>query len=101
MEELIEYLYKVVNGLEVSQVVVVKVNTDAEVETSVATVDNLEVTKLYKLEFVCEECVCVHVRIYMCQRNVCVCVCVWGGGGGGGIQVCICMCEYSLANHSV
>ena len=92
MEELIEYLYKVVNGLEVSQVVVVKVNTDAEVETSVATVDNLEITKLYKIEFVSEECVCeyvcVHVRIYMCQRNVCVCVCV-----------CVCVWEGYTSLH--
>ena len=47
MKELVEYFDKVVNCFKVCQVVVVKVNTDAEVQASIATVHYLEVTELY------------------------------------------------------
>ena len=46
MEELIEHFNKVVNCFKVGQVVVIKINTDAEIQPSIATVHNLEVTKL-------------------------------------------------------
>jgi len=43
----VENFNKVVNGFEVRKVVVGDVNTDAEVEASVATVDYLEIPKLH------------------------------------------------------
>jgi len=48
VEVFIENFDKVVNGLEVRQIVVSYVNTDTEVETGVATVNNLEVSKLHR-----------------------------------------------------
>lgn len=46
MEELIEHLNKVVNGLEVGKTVVCCVNTYAEEKTSVPPIDDLEISKL-------------------------------------------------------
>ena len=48
VEIFIENLDEVVNSLEIRKVVVSDVDTDAEVEASVATIDNLEITKLHK-----------------------------------------------------
>ena len=45
-EELIQDLHKVVDGLQVAEVVVLQVQTEAEVQPSVPSVDNLEVTEL-------------------------------------------------------
>lgn len=47
MEVLIENFNKVVNGFQVDEVVVGNINTDAKIEASVTTVDNLEVTELH------------------------------------------------------
>ena len=47
MKIFVENFNKVVNGFEVRKVVVGDVNTDAEVEASVATVDYLEIPKLH------------------------------------------------------
>ena len=58
MKEFVEYFDKVVDCFEIGQVVVIKVNTDTEIQTSIATVHYLEVTELY----------------------MCVCVCVGRGG---------------------
>ena len=49
-EELIQYLHKVVDGLEIAKAVVLEVQTEAEVQTSISSVDNLEVTVLVKQE---------------------------------------------------
>ena len=49
-EELIQYLHKVVDGLKIAEVVVLEVQTKAEVQTSVSSVDNLEVTELVEQE---------------------------------------------------
>ena len=49
-EELIQYLHKVVDGLKIAEVVVLKVKTEAEVQTSISSVDNLEVTELVEQE---------------------------------------------------
>ena len=49
MEELVEDFDKVVNSFKVGKVVVIEVNTDTEIQTSITTVDNLEVTELYDI----------------------------------------------------
>ena len=49
MKILIKNFHKVVNGLKVVEVVIIDIDADAEVETSIASVDNLEVSKLYKV----------------------------------------------------
>jgi len=49
MEVFIQDFDKVVNGFQVSQVVVIDINTNAEVESSVSSIDNLEVSKLNKV----------------------------------------------------
>ena len=49
VEVLIENLYKVMDGLQVVEVVVVDVHTDAEVKPGVSPVDNLEVPELNKV----------------------------------------------------
>lgn len=41
------HFYEVVDGLKIGQIVVVDVNADAEVEASVAPVDDLEVPELW------------------------------------------------------
>lgn len=41
------HLYEVVDGLEIGQIVVVDVHADAEVEASIASVDDLEVPELW------------------------------------------------------
>lgn len=41
------HFYEVVDGLEVGQIVVIDVHTDAEVEASIASVDDLEVPELW------------------------------------------------------
>jgi len=46
VEVFIENFYKVMNSLKICEVVVCYIDTDAEVETSVASVDDFEVTKL-------------------------------------------------------
>ena len=43
---MITYLYKVVDGFQVEQVVITNINTEAEVEACVAAVHNLEVAEL-------------------------------------------------------
>lgn len=43
---MITYLYKVVNGFQVEQVVVTNINTEAEVEPCIAAVHYLEVAEL-------------------------------------------------------
>jgi len=45
----IEDLDKVVDCLQVVKIVIIDVDTDAEVEAGIATVDNLEVSKLDKV----------------------------------------------------
>ena len=59
MKEFVEYFDKVVDCFEIGQVVVIEVNTDTEIEASIATIHYLEVTELYD-------------------------ICVWGGGGYRG-----------------
>ena len=51
VEVLIENLYKVVDGLQVVKVVVSDIHADTKVEASIAPVDNLEVSKLHKIQF--------------------------------------------------
>ena len=46
VEVLIEHLNKVVYGLQVAQVVVIDINTDAEVEPCIPSVDDLKVPEL-------------------------------------------------------
>ena len=46
VEKLIEHLHKVVNGLQVSQVVVAHINADTEIKSCVAPVHDLEVPEL-------------------------------------------------------
>ena len=46
VEELIQHLYKVVNGFKVSQVVVAHINADTEIEPCIASVHDLEVPEL-------------------------------------------------------
>ena len=53
MKILIKNFHKVVNGLKVVEVVITDIDADAEVETSIASVDNLEVSKLYKVCVLC------------------------------------------------
>ena len=52
-EVLIQYLYKVVDGLEIAEVVVLEVKTEAEIQTSISLVDNLEVMELVEQERRC------------------------------------------------
>lgn len=42
----VRYLYKVVNSLEVCQIVIGHVHTNAEVQTSITSVNDLEVPEL-------------------------------------------------------
>ena len=49
MEGLIEYLNKVVNGLKIIKIVVIHINTDTEIQPSVASVNNLEVPEFNKV----------------------------------------------------
>ena len=46
---LIQDLNKVVNCFKVIQVVVIDIHTDTEVQTSIPSVDNLEVPELHKI----------------------------------------------------
>ena len=46
---LVEDLNKVVNSLEIIEVIVIHVDTDAEVQPCVAPVDNLKVSELHKV----------------------------------------------------
>lgn len=46
VEILVQNLHEVVNGFEITQVVIIHVDTDAEVETSIATINNFEVAEL-------------------------------------------------------
>lgn len=43
----VTYFHEVMDGLEIGQIVVVDVHADAEVEASVASVDDLEVPELW------------------------------------------------------
>lgn len=47
MEVFVEYFYKVMNGLQIAQVIVVDIHTDAEVETRIASIYNFEIAKLH------------------------------------------------------
>lgn len=49
VEILIQHLYKVVNSLEVCQVVISHVHTNTEVQTSITPVNDLEVPELHKV----------------------------------------------------
>ena len=49
MEIFIKNLNKVVDGLQVVEIVIIDINADAEVKAGIATVDNLEVSKLDKV----------------------------------------------------
>ena len=49
MEVFIENLYKVVDGLQIDEVIVADVHADTEVETRVPPVHDLEVTKLKQM----------------------------------------------------
>ena len=49
MEGLIEYLNKVVNGLKIIKIVVIHINTDTEIQPSVASVNYLEVPEFNKV----------------------------------------------------
>ena len=49
MEVFVENLDKIVNGFQIKQVVVRHINTNAEVETGIASVDYLEITKFDKI----------------------------------------------------
>lgn len=44
----VRYLYKVVDSLEVCQIVISHVHTNAEVKTSITPVDDLKVPELWK-----------------------------------------------------
>lgn len=46
VEVFVENLHEVVNGFEITQVVIVHVDADAEVETSIATINNFEIAEL-------------------------------------------------------
>ena len=48
VEIFIENFDKVVNGFQICQIVVCDIDTDTEVETSVTTIDYLEVSELHK-----------------------------------------------------
>ena len=65
MEEFVENFNKVVYGFKIGQVVVIKVNTDTEIQASVTTVNNLEVTELYHVVY-------AHMYMYvrMCQCDM-------------------------------
>ena len=49
MKEFVEYFDKVVDCFEIGQVIVIEVNTDTEIETSIAAIHYLEVTELYDM----------------------------------------------------
>ena len=44
--DIITYLHKVVNSLQIGQVIIFKINTNTEEESCIASVHNLEVAKL-------------------------------------------------------
>lgn len=46
MEVFIQNLHKIVNSLQITQVVIVNVNTDAEVESSIAAINDFKVAEL-------------------------------------------------------
>lgn len=46
VEVFVEDFHEIVNGFEITQVVIVHVDTDAEVETSIATINNFEIAEL-------------------------------------------------------
>ena len=45
-EELVQHFHKVVDGLEITKVVVFQVQAETEVQAGIAPIDNLEITKL-------------------------------------------------------
>lgn len=47
MEVFVQDFYKVMNGLQIAQVIVVDIHTDAEVETRIASIYNFEIAKLH------------------------------------------------------
>lgn len=47
MEVFVQNFYKVMNGLQIAQVIVVDIHTDAEVETRIASIYNFEIAKLH------------------------------------------------------
>ena len=49
MEVLVENLNEVVDSFKVEEIIIANINTDAEVEASIASVDNLEVAELNKV----------------------------------------------------
>jgi hypothetical protein len=46
MEVLVQYFYKVVDGFQIAEVIVINIHANAEVETSVSPVHDFEIPKL-------------------------------------------------------
>lgn len=46
MEVFVEHFDKVVNGFEIAQVVIIHVHTDAEIQASIAAINDFEVAEL-------------------------------------------------------
>lgn len=72
MKDGLPYLYKVVDGLKICQVVVFQVNTDAEKETSISAVHNL---KISELQNVAQNAVCTYT-LRDCQLRMAH-LCAW------------------------
>ena len=53
MEVLIKNLNKVVNSLEVVKIVVIDINTNTKVESSISSIHNLEISELNKICVFC------------------------------------------------
>ena len=58
MEIFVEYFNKIVNSFKIDQVIITDINTDAKIQPSITSVNDLEVSKL-KVKF----------RFYLFQQN--------------------------------
>lgn len=50
MEVLVQHFDEVMNGFQITEIVIVDIDTNAEIESSVTTINDLKVPKLYCLE---------------------------------------------------
>jgi hypothetical protein len=46
VEVFVEHFHEIMNRLEITQIVIIHVHTDAEIQASVAAIDDFEVAKL-------------------------------------------------------
>ena len=90
------YLNKVMNSLKVGQIVILHVNTDTEVETSIPSVNYLEIMKLQK-ENNNNTIVCC---ISQMQKGICMAN-IYFHEGNFSHEICIKFCTMKISDYTV